>query len=137
MKWKQPTLEDEETKTSKINSAGLINSTLERLWVECYNEMTSGNYIKWNTKLDAIWSILGGDCKDGDKKDKEISKLSLKIYKAGNLSAKSGVGFNKQTNPNNAVQYQLLLKKNLFLRRLQNSQGKGTAYDSGDGDDFE
>lgn len=129
--------DNEETMTSKINSAGLINATLEKLWVECYCAMDSGNYIKWNTKLDAIWSILGGDCKEGDKDDKKYNELNEKIYAVGSLASKTGTGFNKKENPNNPLKYHWLLKKNLFLRRLQNSQGKGTAYDKGDGDDFE
>ncbi len=137
MAWKQPELGDEENKTSKINAAGLINSTLERLWLDCYNAMSVGDYSKWNTKLDAVWSILGGDCKKGETQDEDMTKLNLEIYEKGSLKAKTGSGFNKVSNPNNAVQYQLLLKKNLFLRRLQNSQGKGTAYATGDGDDFE
>ena len=137
MAWKQPNIDEEEIKTSKINAAGLINSTLERLWLDCYNAMAIGDYIKWNTKLDSIWSILGGDCKQGDPEDKLMNKINLDIYDKGDLKGKVGVGFNKSSNPNNAVHYHLLLKKNLFLRRLQNSQGKGTAYDRGDGDDFE
>ncbi len=137
MAWKQPTIEEDESKTSKINSAGLINSTIERLWIECYTSMSVGDYIKWNTKLDAIWSILGGDCTKDETEDAEMSKINLGIYEAGSLKAKVGEGFNKKQNPNNAIQYQLLLQKNLFLRRLQNSQGKGTAYATGDGDDFE
>ena len=55
----------------------------------------------------------------------------------GSLRTKIGKGFNKTDNPNNALQYQLLLKKNLFLRRLQNKQGKGTAYENPDMDDFD
>ncbi len=137
MDWKKPTLEDEETKISKINSAGLINSTLERLWVEAYSAMASGAYILWNTKLDSIWSILGGDCEDNDDTDQKMSKINLKIYENGSLKGKSGVGFNKKDNLNNPIQYLSLMKKNLFLRRLQNLQGKGTAYDKGDKDDFE
>jgi len=35
-----------------------------------------------------------------------------------------------------ALQYLLLNKKSLFLRRLQNQQGKGTAYATYD-DDFD
>jgi hypothetical protein len=137
MAWKQPTIEDEENKTSKINSAGLINSTLEKLWIECYTAMANGNYSLWNIKLDSIWSILGGDCKKGSDEDNSINKINLEIYNAGNLKGKMGIGFGKKENPNNALHYQLLLQKNLFLRRLQNSQGKGTAYDTGDKDDFE
>ena len=36
-----------------------------------------------------------------------------------------------------AKQYLLLKEKSLFLRRLQNTQGKGTAYVSEQDDDFD
>lgn len=129
--------ETDEEKMSRINSAGLINSILENLWKESYNAMSNGDYLKWNSKLDAIWTILGGDCKEDGNEDREISKLNLKIYKHGSLKAKSGIGFNQSANPNNSVQYLLLMKKSLFLRRLQNKQGKGTAYTTDDDYDFD
>lgn len=136
MAWKNNT-EDEESKMSKFNSAGLINATLERLWVDSHNAMTIGNYVLWNTKLDAIWTILGGDVKEGSDDDKKFQELSLKIYESGSLRGKIGIGFNKKENPDNTIQYQHLMRKSLFLRRLQNSQGKGTAYASDDEDDFD
>lgn len=129
--------ETEEEKFSKINAAGLINSTLEKLWNDCYLAMSKGDYHLWNVKLDSIWAILGGDCKDGDTDDKTIKALDLRIYEQGSLKSRTGEGFKKVNNPNNSMQYVLLLKKSLFLRRLQNRQGKGTAYASGDEDDFE
>jgi len=129
--------DEEEAKMSRMNSAGLINSTLERLWMDCYTAMSLGKYSLWNTKLDAIWAILGGDCTEGDDSDKKIQELNLKIYENGSLKGNVGVGFTKSVNPNNPLQYQYLLKKALFLRRLQNSQGKGTAYASDDEDDFD
>ena len=129
--------EDEESKMSKFNAAGLINATLEKLWLDSYNAMSSGNYVMWNTKLDSIWAILGGDVKEDGEEDKKMQKISLEIYEKGSLKSKTGIGFNKIENPDNSLQYQLLLKKSLFLRRLQNSQGKGTAYASDDEDDFD
>ncbi len=137
MDWKKSTFEDEESKISKINSAGLINSTLERLWSDSYNAQSAGSYILWNTKLDSIWTILGGDCKDGDNNDKKMNEINLAVFANGSLKGKSGVGFNKKDNSNNPIQYLSLMKKALFLHRLQNIQGKGTAYDRGDKDDFE
>lgn len=127
---------DEDIK-SKINAAGLINSTLERLWSECYSAMSSGNYILWNTKLDAIWVILGGDVKENGDEDKSIRVIDLEIYNNGSLKNKIGRGFESKSNPNNAIQYQLLKKKSLFLRRLQNKQGKGTAYYDGEDEEAE
>ncbi|MFP4457151.1 MAG: hypothetical protein ACLFPS_05770 [Clostridia bacterium] len=129
--------ETEDERISRINSAGLINSTLENLWKDVYNAMSKGDYFLWNVKLDAIWSLLGGDCKDNDPDDKYITELNLQIYKKGSLKSKTGQGFSKESNPNNAMQYLLLVKKNLFLRRLQNRQGKGTAYEDTDEFDWE
>jgi hypothetical protein len=70
-------LEDENPQ-SKINAAGLINSTLEKLWNESYTAMANGDYSKWNVKLDSIWAILGGDCEDGDADDLKMQSLNLK-----------------------------------------------------------
>lgn len=137
MAWKDVNKEVDEEKVSKINAAGLINITLENLWRDCYKLMASGHYGLWNIKLDSIWVILGGDEKDENDTSKDINKLDLEIYKQGVLSSKSGKGFNAQPNPNNAMQYQLLKRKSLFLRRLQNKQGKGTSYHSDDDYDFD
>jgi len=137
MAYQKPSIEEEESKLSRFNSAGLINATLEKLWGECYTAMAGGNYSIWNIKLDSLWAVLGGDCKDGDSQDKEMAAINLKIYELGSLKGKVGVSFDKKENPNNALQYQYLLKKSLFLRRLQNKQGKGTAYASEDEDDFD
>jgi hypothetical protein len=122
---------------SRLNAAGLINATLERLWMDCYNSMANGDYSKWNTKLDSIWAILGGDVRENGDEDKKIQAMDLKIYETGSLKSKVGTGFAKKSNPNNAMQYILLKNKSLFLRRLQNKQGKGTAYASDDEDDVD
>ena len=137
MSYKGSNSEGEETKLSKFNAAGLISTTLEKLWIDCHNAMSSGNYILWNTKLDSIWTILGGDVIQGSIEDENFNEISLKIYEAGSLKSKLGVGFAKKENPDNSTQYQLLIQKSLFLRRLQNRQGKGTAYASDDEDDFD
>lgn len=126
-----------ETQQSRLNAAGLINSTLERLWLDCYNAMAKGDYSLWNVKLDAIWAILGGDEPEKGEADKAITEIDLKIYRSGSLKSKIGSGFSSKTNPNNALQYQYLKIKSLFLRRLQNKQGKGTAYASDDDSDFD
>jgi len=68
-----------------------------------------------------------------------MEKLNLQIYKTGSLNHKK-VGFQKlevDESEKMALQYLLLNKKNLFLRRLQNKQGKGTAYTSDDRDDMD
>jgi len=139
MAWKDANanVESDDNPQSRINAAGLINSTLEKLWNEGYTSMSNGDFIRWNIKLDCIWAILGGDVKENDVDDKTMQKINLTIYELGNLSTKSESGFEKKDNPNKALQYQLLLSKCLFLRRLQNKQGKGTAYQNPDMDDFD
>lgn len=131
--------ETEEERISKINAAGIINITIENLWRDAYLAMSQGNLTLWNRKLDAIWGILGGDQEEGDDEDKKMEALNLKIYETGSLNHKKA-GFQKLESDESqkmALQYLLLNKKNLFLRRLQNSQGKGTAYQSDDRDDMD
>ena len=130
---------DEEAIISRINSAGIINITIENLWRESYSAMTKADLVTWNRKLDAIWLILGGDVNPGDPKEKEFYEIEEKIYKTGSLRVNQ-TGFKKVTDDDrnkSATQYVLLRKKALFLRRLQNQQGKGTAYADASEDDFE
>ena len=131
--------EEQGNQTSRLNAAGLINSSLENLWNRCYSAMNSGNLVAWNRNLDAIWTILGGDCEDGDETDEKMSQINLQIYRTGSLNHKKS-GFEKLKDDESetmALQYLLLNKKSVFLRRLQNRQGKGTAYVSEDQDDFD
>lgn len=128
-----------DVQQSKLNAAGLINSTLERLWMDSYNAMAKSNLVLWNRKLDAIWNILGGDCEEGKDEDIKMHDLNMKLYATGSLSHKKA-GFqvlDQEELKNMALQYLYLNKKALFLRRLQNKQGKGTAYRSDDEDDFD
>jgi len=139
MTWKDINREIEDEQISRINSAGLTNITLENLWRDCYNAMAKGNLILWDRKLDAIWTNLGGDCKRNGKESKELRKMDLEIAKIGSLRNKI-TGFNTKESINSlnlAKQYLLLKEKALFLKRLQNSQGKGTAYASDDEDDID
>ena len=126
-----------EEKVSRINAAGLINITLENLWKDCYNAMGKGSFDLWNIKLDAIWLILGGDVKQDDVEDKEMYEIDIELYEQGELKPSKTVGFKKSANENSTTQYLLLKRKSLFLRRLQNKQGKGTAYQSDDDFDFD
>lgn len=129
----------EEEKISKLNSAGLINLTLENLFKEAYYYLVQGDYIKWNRKLDAIWCILGGDVQPGSQEEKDFLALEEKLYKTGTLGKKT-VGFKKmgeESKNSSAMQYLILRDKSLYLRRLQNKQGKGTAYYDSSDDDFE
>jgi len=129
----------DEEKLSRINAAGIINVTLENLWRDSYNAMAKGDLVTWNRKLDAIWLVLGGDVKEDDDKDEKFNELDLKVHENGSLNHKL-TGFNKLKDDMSTTiskQYLNLRQKSLFLRRLQNSQGKGTAYESTDEGDFD
>lgn len=134
---------DEEIyEKSKLNPAAIININLENLWKEAYSFQAKNELWKWNRKLDSIWLILGGDEPEkqlnDDKKDwvKLFNDIEIKIGETGSLLHKSQ-GFEQMSEEEikkMAHQYRLLMAKSLFLRRLQNKQGKGTAYDTGEDD---
>ena len=131
--------EPNEEKISRINSAGLINITTENLWRESYSAMAKGDLLTWNRKLDALWLVFGGDTGKGSIEEKEFLRIELELHKLGSLNHKTYGFTTNQANVSTIIakQYLILREKALFLRRLQNKQGKGTAYDSGDDDDFE
>lgn len=129
-----------DQKQSKINSGLLITLRLDALWKDCNRHARTGQYAKWNADLDRVWCELVGDI------DEKTDKESLDKYENINfLIAKDGVlmngslysGFNKITKEQLLIttkQYKSLMIKEAFLRRLQNKQGKGTAYDRGEDD---
>ncbi len=122
---------------SKYNSGALINMRLNDLWQDAHRHKRKGKYSDWNGDLDAVWCELAGDVKEGSDKDKDFMKINLKLaeYKPI-LNWDENAGFKKMNNDSlkkKSFQYFYLIKKEVFLRRLQNVQGKGTAY--GDEDD--
>jgi len=131
--------ETEDEKISRINAAGIINITIENLWRDVFLAMSKGDLVTWNRKLDSIWSILGGDVEEGKAEDINFKELNEQLYRTGNLNHKK-TGFKKLEDTEAtkmAMQYLILCKKNLFLRRLQNKQGKGTAYQDESMDDMD
>jgi len=119
------------SKTSKINAAALINLILADLWRDSYRHSRQGEFSKWNADLNCLWMELAGDVDKDSDVEKDFAMLDQNLAKAGSLVKKKAEGF-KQTQHielvKSAEQYQLLMKKALFLKRLQNKQGKGTAY---------
>jgi len=129
----------ESEKLSKINSAALINLRLTNLWIDANNHSRKGEYSSWNADLDCVWRELGGDTTKKGEEPKDFMEITKRLSKVSPLSNwKSEKGFaeiSKDDLTKQNKQYQLLMEKELFLRRLQNKQGKGTAYE--DDDDFE
>ena len=119
-----------EPQTSKINSGFLQVSRLNELWKDTHNAAKVGNYKLWNELLDRVWCELGGDVNEGDIAETNYNTL-LKKYVDIIIPKKKG-GFTIVSDEEKlsiVKQKMILIEKEIFLRRLQNKQGKGTAYD--------
>ena len=77
-------------------------------------------YNQQNEELDCVWTELASDStEEDDKKFDEFMKQIITNKKKRNIL------------------YQILMRKEIWLRRLQNKQGKGTAYADMSEDDFD
>ena len=129
-------------KLSKINSAYLVNSTLNNIWIDFFRHFRAGQYLSSNNDLDCVWTILGGEKGISEsKEEKEFVNIQADLKALGDLiNGANTKGFAPLNQIQLAVmnkQRDVILKKSLFLRRLQNSQGKGTAYHDENEEDFE
>lgn len=122
---------DKDLRISKYNSAGLDALRMSNLWQDAERHCRAGQYDRWNTDLDCLWIQLAGDVKDEDNEMKVYNSFLKALGGAGDLSPVSVNGFDKpnQLKVNDkAKQYAILVQKAIWLKRLQNKQGKGTAY---------
>lgn len=139
-------LEVDSIKLSKINSAVIVNINLNNLFVDFTRHYRTGKYLSANSDLDCIWIILGGDIgikkdKTDDKTEDSYNVIEKELSESGTLQDSVQVkGFDpiddKQLDKLKG-QKVVLLKKAMFLRKLQNKQGKGTAYQDEKEGDFD
>ena len=131
-------LYDNEEKISKLNSGGLINLRLDTLWKDAHKHSRAGLYSSWSADLDCIWSELGGEYDKDSNEQKEFDTININLLSVRNW--KTNIGFRKfdiNDKLEMTRQYILLRRKEMFLRRIQNKQGKGTAYTDGSEDDWD
>lgn len=134
-----------EQRVSKINTAGLQNLRRSALWEDANNHSRQGLYKKWNEDLDRVWLELVGTIKsqkkkDGEENDNKISKEEEEFNKIeeeiGKLSVpKQSKGFkqvDKDDYENLVKLKKKLMEKETFLRKLEDVQGKGSAYETDD-----
>jgi len=132
---------EEEVRKSKYNTAVSKEIRRDLLWKDANNHSRSGQFHRWNEDLDTIWSELSADLKDEKKfeiKQQEIKKFDERILEVGQISDLI-VGFKKQTPEDlkrRANHYNILREKEIWIRRLENELGKGTAYEDEDEDEF-
>lgn len=112
--------EMQERPQSEYNEAISELKRLNELWTSCHVARKKGNLTLWNSNLDSIWVELSGDEDLTDGED-------IKTYNLFNKMISK-----HKNNKNNY--YQILHKKNIFLRALQNRQGKGGKHKEDDDD---
>lgn len=110
----------EQTKVSEYNSAFSQLYRLDALWQQANYMSINGHIVQWNWILDAIWRELAGDA--DPKQFTEFNNFK---------------GLYSKYRSKRDKLYQLLEQKEIFLRKLQNKQGKGTKYADPDEDSME
>ena len=126
---------------SKHSSGVSIIIRINGLWEDANASSCSGQYSKWNTKLDVIWRELARDIleSDYDEKKKGFDSFDTKLIKTGQFIDSGSDTFDSISSDimkKRAEQYKILNDKELFLKRLENKLGKGTTFSDGDEDDF-
>jgi len=139
MAWKEN--DEDKDKKSKFNTGVSKLIRLDFLWQDASRHARNGSYQKWNEDLDCIWSELAADLKevDFDKDKKQIDKFDKEIVELGQLNDKEQQSFGKisdETIKKRAKHYAKIREKEMFLRRLENFLGKGTAWEDDEADDF-
>ena len=127
------------SKISKFNSGMLTNFTLNQLWLDFFKAFRNVNYKLSNHNLDCIWVILSSDTNDKEDVAK-YTEIEQKLSRLPYLGMPQKNGFQKLDDTDRAsmmVQKNILMEKACFLRRMQDKQGKGTAYDDGDDEQAE
>ena len=121
--------DDQPDKKSQFNSGLAILYRLDNLWKDAHRHARDVEYGKWNEDLDRIWLELSEDASDDDYKrikDDNNKLLGLGVYGINRLiQIENPALFHKVRN----MQKKILLEKEMFLRKLQNKQGKGGAYE--------
>jgi len=103
--------EESESRISKFNSTIAILYRLDILWKDAHNHSRMGQLMKWNWDLDRVWCELAAEAKL--EEEKSFASFSSEISKVKN---------------NSETLYKTLLRKEIFLRKVLQKQGKGIEY---------
>ena len=134
--------ETQEQKISKYSSGVNILIRIDLLWKKTHIYAETGLYNLLNTTLDRIWLELARDLKadryENQKENFDKFDNELKSLMPFNDEKPSGFRSPSQIEIENREKiYKVLMKKQLFLSRLENEVGKGTTFDDDDDDDFD
>lgn len=109
-----------EDKKSKYNQGLSQLFRIDNLWQSSQYYRGAGLINKWNDRLDMVWTELAADA---DKEDEKVFIRYMKVIIENRGKKK--------------ILNQILMSKEIWLRKLQNKQGKGTAYLDESEDDFD
>lgn len=145
--------QEEQEKVSKYNSGVFIIQRLDNLWNNANRHAINNEFNKWNKNLDRIWLEIARDLPDTEFEDKKNAKgetikgyrtkfqeIEDELDKTGALQDSFGSDFEQPSTKeikNRIKQYEVLMKKDLFLRRLENKVGKGTRFEDTSEDDMD
>jgi len=107
---------DSKKLMSDFNEGGFQIYRLHNLWDECNRLSVSGKYQRWKFTLVRIWVELSADA---DKSDKEKYTKELTLHDKRIELAKGKDQL-----------YYALIKKEEFLKKLQDDVGKGSRRSS-------
>ena len=104
--------DDSKKLVSVYNEAQLQIMRLNNIWTKCHNYAQSGNLSAYKWQLDRAWIELSAD--------------AVKINKKHYFDAIDMINAAIAKSKNNQSLYNLLIKKEIFLKSLQEEAGKGS-----------
>lgn len=112
-------------KISVFNSTLAILMRIDILWKDAHRHSREGHYKKWNIDLDRVWCELASDASSDDESN--FKDLNDSIEKSGFEYEITQTGEKRLKNVDNL--YKAIMAKEIFLRRLQDKQGKGVKHE--------
>lgn len=103
---------DEKKLVSQYNEAQLQILRLNTLWVECHAACKAGNLTRYKWLLDRSWIELSADAASSQKKKYYFDSITVLNKAVANSKNKDHL-------------YDILQKKEIFLKFLQEGVGKG------------
>jgi hypothetical protein len=134
------TSEEENQGTSKYNSAVAQLYRLDTLWLQAHQYSQIGDFKRYRFTLDRVWIELASDTSKKQKETKskyenklmEVNSIKIPFFKEGDIHSdewdKKKKEIKQAITKKKNLQYQWLQRYEIFLRKVLNSQGKGSAY---------
>jgi flagellar motility protein MotE (MotC chaperone) len=124
-------MEEYQNMTSEFNEAQNQIWRLNTIWIVCHKYRETGKLLQWKWKLEGAQIELNADAERLDKTIKDEKEKWIKRLENINESINKSESSKKLKE-----MYENLIKKEMILRSLQESSGKGAKYRPHDDDDM-